>query len=104
MKNGNFVLVQFKGGKRNTTIYKYVCSVESIVDQDVEVRVEVVGLKSIDDTMQNFAIQSSDVSFVAADQVIGGLPFPPIKLKGERIYYHFEKKGPVLENWIYFFE
>lgn len=94
LKNGSFALVQFKGGKRNSIFYKYVCSIERVVDNDIE----VAGLKSIDNTKENFALKPNDISFVTQDQIIGVLPFPEIKMKGERIYYHFIKKVPVLED------
>lgn len=94
LKTGSFVLATFKGGKRNTTIYKYVCSVENVIDSDVE----VVGLRALDNSKQNFIIKSSDLSYVNAEQILGVLPFPTIKMKGERIYYHFEKTVPVLED------
>lgn len=94
LKNGDFVLVKFTGGKRNTTIHRYVCAVENVQGSDIE----VVALKSIDDTYQNFAINQSDVSFVSQDQIIGVLPVPIIKMKGERIFYHFENKVPCI-HW-----
>lgn len=94
LRNGSFVLVQFMGGKRNTTVFRYVCSVENVLDTDVD----VVGLRSIDITMQNFAVHSSDTCFVTEEQILGVLPFPTIKNKGERIYYQFDKKVDVLEG------
>lgn len=42
MTNGNFILVSFKGGKRGTTIFKYVCVIEN-VEEGAEL--EVMGLK-----------------------------------------------------------
>lgn len=60
--------------------------------------VEVIGLKSIDETKQNFAVNANDVSFVKIEQILGVLPFPEIKMRVERIYYHFEKIVPVLEG------
>lgn len=94
VKNGSFILAEFKGGKRNTTTFKYVCSVEKVEGSNIE----VVGLKCTDETKMDFVVDSKDVSFISEDQLIGLLPFPTIKMKGERIYYHFEKKVPINEN------
>lgn len=99
LKNGDFVLVKFTGGKRNTTVYKYVCAVENVVLDNVQgCDIEVVALKSIDDTYQNFAINQSDVSFVSHEQILGVLPVPTINMKGERIFYHFEKRVPCIHS------
>lgn len=88
-KNGDFVLMQFQGDKRNTKMYKYVCAIENIADNG---DIEVASFKSIDNSSQNFAVNSSDVSYVSQKQILGVLPFPTIMRKGERFYYHFPKK------------
>lgn len=75
-------MVQFKSGKRNAMVHKYVCVVENIVKNDQGNEVEVIGLKSIDDTKQDFVVNSNDVSFAVEDQILGFLPFAEIKMKG----------------------
>ena len=92
---GAFVLVNFIGGKRNTTSFKYVCAIEALEGSD---EVQVVGLKSMNDLKQDFFIVETDKSYVKIDQIAGLLPVPLIKNKGTRIFYHFNKKIPVFEQ------
>lgn len=41
---------------------------------------------------------SKNISFVFQEQILGVLPVPTIKMKGERIFYHFEKKVPCIHS------
>lgn len=82
LKNGSFVLASFKGGQRNSALFRYVCSVEKIEGSEVE----VIGLRNMDETKTNITIMSSDVSFVQQEQLIGLLHFPEIQL-GVKEYF-----------------
>ncbi|KAF5280118.1 hypothetical protein FQR65_LT15067 [Abscondita terminalis] len=75
----------FKGGKRGTTTYKYVCLIEHIEGTDLE----VMGLKSIDTSKQDFSVVEKDKSYISFEQVIGLLPFPEIRIKGEQVFLSF---------------
>lgn len=94
LSKGKFVLVCFKGGKRNATIFKYVCVV-----QDVEsAEIKITGLKSWDSSKTLFTINETDVSYINIEQILGVLPDPVIQMKGERILYKFPSVVPVQEN------
>lgn len=93
LSKGQFVLVCFKGGKRNATKFKYVCVVEDIDSEEIK----ITGLKSWDSSKMLFAINESDVSYISIDQVVGVLPDPGIQMKGERILYKFLSAVPVQE-------
>lgn len=96
LATGNFIFVNFKGGKRGVTKFKYVCAIENI-EENIE-EIKVVGLKSVDSTYHNFAVVETDISYITFNQIIGLLPMPLIHNKGERIFYHFDKKIPVIEQ------
>lgn len=93
---GKFILVQFKGGKRNTTVFKYVCLIEAVDEKLMEIK--VTGLKSWDATKMLFNIVETDISYITMDQIIGMLPDPGLQMKGERILYNFSSTVPVYEQ------
>lgn len=94
---GNFVLVKFKGGKRLATVFRYLCMVDSIDEEDTN-EIEVTSLKSVDSSKQVFALNEKDTSCVPITDIIGLLPEPLISLKGERIFYKFPKPIDVFEK------
>lgn len=95
LKKGKFAIVQFKGGKRLTSIYKYLCLIDDVDDEDGECR--VVSLKCLNDSKKIFSLLETDVSDVKFEQIIGITPDPTISLKGERIYYQFSKPLEIFE-------
>lgn len=91
---GDFILCQFLGGKRNQTKFIYLCVVQEI-EQDMSI--QVMGLKSTDKLKKEFIINETDVSFVNINQVIGRVDHPEIVSRGERFSYLFPKPLPVKE-------
>lgn len=96
LSTGKFILVQFRGGKRNTTVFKYVCLIEAVDEKLMEIK--VTGLKSWDASKMLFNIVETDVSYITMDQIIGILPDPGLQMKGERILYSFSSAVPVYEQ------
>ncbi|CAG9773246.1 unnamed protein product [Ceutorhynchus assimilis] len=76
LKKGSFALVCFKGGKRMTVTYKYLCVIEDVDWEEGEIK--VTSLKCADDTCRVFSLVESDVSFVIVDHIIGITPEPSI--------------------------
>lgn len=92
---GFFFLVSFKGGKRMTTIYKYICMVDSVGDEEMEI--QVTSLKCIDSSKTLFTHNDNDKSDVPYDDVLGIISEPRIILRGERMLYKFEKAIDIFE-------
>lgn len=86
--------MEFKGGKRNTTVFKYVCLIEAVDETEIK----VTGFKSWDESKVLFTIVETDVSYITMNQIIGMLLDPSIQMKGERILYNFSATVPVYEQ------
>lgn len=95
IKLGSFVVATFKGGKRGTTVFKYVCVIENFGNTKDEI--EVIGLRSVDKDKKCFIVNDKDRSFIEMSQIIGILLDPIISLNGERIRYTFHGKVDVFE-------
>lgn len=89
---GDFLLCEFLGGKRNQSKFVYLCVV-----QEKTSHIQVMGLKSTDRAKKEFVPKEQDISSISIDQVIGRVPQPEILTRGERISYVFEKSLPVKE-------
>ncbi|KAJ2937643.1 hypothetical protein O0L34_g19317 [Tuta absoluta] len=70
-RKGNFILAKFSSTKGKRT-YKYVC----IVDDVVEKKIVVLGLKSKDKTKTIFRIVKNDYSIIDNEDIIDYLPTP----------------------------
>lgn len=84
------MLVEFKGGKKLTTTYRYLCVIEDIDWEEDEIK--VISLKCMDSPCKEFVINDSDISYVKFYQIIGIAPEPNIFMKGERMFYKFPNK------------
>lgn len=94
IKQGDFVLVSFVGGKRNTQTFNYICTVQGIIEDDVK----VMALNSADSTKKTYIANEKDVSFVKFSEIIGLLNTPDIVPTGERVRYVFRSSiGEVSE-------
>lgn len=89
LKEGDFILVKFMGGKRNTTEFIYLCVVENL-DDLVDDMVQVMGLKRVDTANKEFVVDEKDVSNILFNQILGIVSHPEISLKGERFRYIFK--------------
>lgn len=88
IKPGDFVLVEFRGGSRKTTIFMYVCIIQSLPNSSGEVC--VMALKSQDREKKTFIPLHHDISNVDIDDIRGFLQAPEILTRGERIKYVFK--------------
>lgn len=95
LRPGQFVVVNFKGGKRLATTYKYFCEICRVLEEEEEV--EVVGTISIASSKTMFQVVESDKSFVSINQVLGLLPDPIKTVVEGKITVEFNAKVPVFE-------
>lgn len=97
IKQGTHVLVQFVGGNRKATKYRYVAVCQKAVEEDGEV--QVTCLKVVSGTNAKvFKVDENDTSYVDFSQIIGILPNPKLVLKGNRVFYEFENNVDVFER------
>lgn len=90
---GAYILGNFPGGKRGTTMYRYVCIVQSVEADDVK----VMGMRSTDSSKRTFIVKEQDISFIKKAQVLGVLPAPTMSTYGARVRYTFTGRVPVFE-------
>lgn len=96
LRKGTFAIVAFKGGKRMTMSYRYLCMIQDIDLTDGEIK--VTSLKCLNNERKVFSLVDTDVSFVTVDQIIGITKEPSILMKGERMYYKFTKALDIFEK------
>lgn len=94
LKEGDFILAEFKGGKRNKSTYKYVCIVQNILG---ETDISVMAMNAIDTSHTVFKTKEDDISVISFCAVIGKLPPPRIGISGERVKYIFNESIDVNE-------
>lgn len=94
IKEGDFVLVSFMGGKRNASRFVYLCCLQAIEGDEFK----VLGFKSIDNSARSFVANEDDVSTVTSRQIIGILSAPAINMKERRLTYTFPKKLGINEK------
>lgn len=94
--SGTFILAKFKGVKRTTTEYRYVCTVLEPPDEDGEVK--VLGLRCQGPAKTEFVISEEDISFIPIEEIISILPTPFLKMRGERPRYIFSGSVDVFER------
>lgn len=97
IQHGTHVLVQFVGGIRKTTKYRYAAVCQGNVEEDGEVKITCLNVIS-GSCAKLFKINESDTSYVDFGQILGILPNPKIKLKGNRVFYEFERRVDVFEK------
>lgn len=85
------------GGGTQTKTYQYVAVCQTdLEDDDGEVKVIYLNVTGENATL--FKINESDVSCIDYNQIIGVLPIPNIKLKGNRVFYKFPSTIDVYEQ------
>lgn len=94
LKEGDFILAKFMGGKRSTTEFIYLCVIEHLYED----MAQILGFKSAETTKREFVVDEGDVSSITFDQIITILPSPEIQMKGERFRYIFNKPLKVKEK------
>nr|CAH7758511.1 unnamed protein product [Callosobruchus chinensis] len=75
LHKNDFILAKFRGGKRSSFIYRYVCYILNICDSG---EIEVMGLISTSPDKDKFRKVVSDVSYITKEDVIGKLPLPDV--------------------------
>lgn len=95
LRSGKFAVVSFKGGRRGTTTYKYVCLINDVDLEEEEVR--VTALKS-DSSRKVFCVDENDISYVRFEQILGICEEPDLLLKGERVFYQFRSPIDIFEK------
>lgn len=95
IKEGDFVLVSFMGGKRNASRFIYLCCIQAIEGDEVR----VLGFKSTDTSAKNFVANEDDVSIITPNQIISILPAPEVTMRERRLTYIFTKKLAVKEKF-----
>lgn len=94
IKVGDFILVNFLGGKRQTAHYKYVCVLQ---EKNSEHDLEVMSLKSVNDQKTVYKLMEHDLSLVQLEDIEKKLPNPEIQHAGDRLKYVFPNKINVYE-------
>lgn len=94
LKEGDFILVEFKGGKRMVSVFVYLCVIQKIISIN---ELEVMGLKSTDRTKKSFVVKENDISNIKFKQILGKLKNPNIVAIGERVSYQFLHSLPIKE-------
>lgn len=94
LKSGDFLLAMFKGGRRGCTTYKYVVTIDSVLEND---EFRVIGLKS-DGDKKTFKMVDNDVSVIRKSDILGVLPVPNVLCTGGRFKYTFISDVDVFEQ------
>lgn len=84
---GTFILVDFIGGMYKKQHFKYVCVVESVDDEDLEIIAK--GLKKENYVGDEFSINENDMTTIDLEMIIAILPVPQIIMKGRKMIYKF---------------
>lgn len=84
LKEGDFIIVQYKGGKRMVTTFTYLCIIQQIISPE---EIEIMGLRSADFLKKIFTVKEKDVSVISLKQVVGKVKEPQMVVTGERVSY-----------------
>lgn len=93
---GKFLLVDFKGGRRNQTHYTYVCRVLEVDDDDGEIVVQ--GYIKRNSLATEFSIIPNDISAISLEMVVAILPEPESKQENEETFSVFAGRVAVHEK------
>lgn len=94
LKQGTYVLVEFKGGPRLSVKYRYACIIQRPVypdESNKDLDVIVMSLKSIDESKKIFISKEEDVSFVSVKKVWGFFQHQNYLRKEIGCVTHFQK-------------
>ena len=88
LKSGDYVLVRFTGGKKESSTYKYVCSVLRRCEDKSLDEYYVLVLRC-QNSKRTLFVASEEESRIAREQIEEKLPIPNLKLEGSRVKYEF---------------
>lgn len=94
VREGDFILVQFKGGKRMVSNFVYLCIIQRIISSN---EIEIMGLRSTDARKHTFIPKENDISLISFKQIVGKTSNPKVVLTGERVSYQFSHTLQVKE-------
>lgn len=92
---GVYMLVKFVSGKRQSVNYKYVCVVQSLLEDG---DVEVMGLRSVNKEKTMFTPNEIDTSVVSKDDTVAVLLNPTLAEEGRKVCYKFNASIDVYEK------
>lgn len=95
IKPGIFLLVKFVGGRKQT-VFKYVCCVCDVNQDDDEIIVQ--GFKKSDVLGTQFLFKENDKSTINYDMICAILPNPEIVDKTRKLVYQFPGYVTVIEK------
>lgn len=99
---GNYILANVMGGYRKTTNYKYVCCIQSMLDESEDfgdsLKIQVMGLRRFDEHSTTFYPDESDVFLVEKQQILSVLPDPKIIEKDRKLMFVFPGSVSVFEQ------
>jgi hypothetical protein len=88
IKQGIFLVVELTQPGKKTKPRKYVAVAQSAIDDEAEV--SVMFMKKTEDPAV-FIPDENDMSYISAYQICGILPVPELVVKGDRLFYKFDK-------------
>lgn len=94
VREGDFILVEFKGGKRMVSNFVYLCIIQTIISSN---EIEIMGLRSTDARKHTFIPKENDISLISFKQIVGKTSNPKVVLTGERVSYQFSHTLQVKE-------
>jgi len=95
IKPGVFLLVKFAGGRKQT-VFKYVCCVCDVNEDDDEIMVQ--SFKKSDILGTQFSLKENDKSTIDYEMICAILPNPEIVDKTRKLIYQFPGYVTVIEK------
>ncbi|KAF5285083.1 hypothetical protein FQA39_LY16772 [Lamprigera yunnana] len=87
LKEGTFILAKFKGGKRNLTVFVYLCVTQEL-REDGNI---VMGLKNTDSEKKEYVAEEKDICEINLKEIVRLVKEPELIVKGERVSHCFKK-------------
>ncbi|KAF5277408.1 hypothetical protein FQA39_LY06221 [Lamprigera yunnana] len=95
LKEGTFILAKFKGGKRNLTVFVYLCVIQELREGGNMV---VMGLKNTDSEKKEYVAEEKDICEINLKEIVRLVEEPELIVKGERVSYRFKKISKCVLN------
>ncbi|KAF5270098.1 hypothetical protein FQA39_LY08510 [Lamprigera yunnana] len=87
LKEGTFILVKLKGGKRNLTVFVYLSVVQELREDG---NIVVMGLKNTD-SEKEYVAEEKEICEINLKEIVRLVEEPELIVKGERVSYRFKK-------------
>ncbi|KAK4883286.1 hypothetical protein RN001_006605 [Aquatica leii] len=87
LKEGAFILAKLKWGKRNLTVFVYLCVIQEFREDG---NIVVTGLKNID-SEKEYVAEEKDICEINLKEIVKLVEEPELIVKGERVGYRFKK-------------